>query len=125
MDVDVSATRDYYNSITDSALCDCGYCRNYRLQIKSALPEVAAYLDSLGIDIKKPFETSPLEPDENGMLEYCGCQYIAFGNCEPEYRHRIGDVEFRVATSYPSTGIEQKHFVIEMFPVRLKFACKE
>jgi hypothetical protein len=59
------------------------------------------------------------------MLEYCGCQYIAFGNCEPEYRHRIGDVEFRVATSYPSTGIEQKHFVIEMFPVRLKFACKE
>ena len=43
MNVDVSATRDYYNSITDSALCDCGYCRNYRLQIKSALPEVTAY----------------------------------------------------------------------------------
>ena len=49
MNVDVSATRDYYNSITDSALCNCGYYRNYRLQIKSALPEVAAYLDSLGI----------------------------------------------------------------------------
>ncbi len=125
MNVDVSATKDYYNYITDSALCDCDYCRNYRLQIKSVLPGVATYLESLGIDIEKPFETSPLEPDENGMLEYCGCQYIAFGNCEPEYRHRIGDVEFRVATSYPSTGIEQKHFVIEMFPVRLKFACKE
>ena len=125
MNIDVSATRDYYNSITDSTLCDCGYCRNYRLQVKSALPEVTAYLDSLGIDIEKPFETSPLEPDENGMLEYCGCQYIVFGSCDPEYHHRNGDVEFRIATSYPSTGIEQEHFVLELFPVQLKFVCKD
>lgn len=124
MNIDVFATKDYYKSITDSALCDCCYCRNYRLQIKSALPEVAAYLDSLGIDIEKPFETSPLEPDENGMLEYCGCQYIVFGNCDLKYHYRIGSVEFRVATSYPSTGIEQKHFVIELYPVQLKFICK-
>ena len=125
MDVDVSATRDYYNSITDSALCNCGYCRNYRLQIKSVLPEVATYLEALGIDIEKPFETSPLEPDENGTLEYCSCQYIVFGSCDPEYRHRIGDVEIRIATSYPSTGIEQEHFVLELFPVQLKFVCKD
>lgn len=120
MNVDVSATKDYYNYITDSALCDCGYCRNYKLQIKSVLPGGATYLESLGIDIEKPFETSPLEPDENGMLEYCGCQYIAFGNCEPEYHHIVGDVELRVATSYPGTGIEQEHFVIEFFPIRLR-----
>lgn len=120
MNVDVSATEDYYNSITDSALCDCGYCRNYRLQIRDALPEVATYLESWGIDIEKPFETSPLEPDENGMLEYCGCQYIVFGSCDLDYHHRIGDVQFRIATSYPSTGIEQEHFVIEFFPVCLR-----
>ena len=120
MNVDVSATEDYYNSITDSALCDCGYCRNYRLQIRDALPEVATYLESWGIDIEKPFETSPLEPDENGMLEYCACQYIVFGNCDLDYHHRIGDVEFRIATSYSSTGIEQEHFVIEFFPVCLR-----
>ena len=120
MNIDVSATKDYYNSITDSALCDCSYCRNYRLQIKSALPDVATYLETWGIDIEKPFETSPLEPDETGMLEYCGCQYIVFGSCDPEYHHRIGDVEFRIATSYPSTGIEQEHFVIEIFPILLR-----
>ena len=45
MNVDVSATKDYYNSITESALCDCNYCRNYRLQIRAALPEVATYLE--------------------------------------------------------------------------------
>ena len=125
MNVNITKTKEYYATITDSELCNCSYCRNYRLQIKSALPEVTAYLGSLGIDIEKPFETSPLEPDENGMLEYCGCQYIAFGNCDTEYRHKIGDVEFRIATSYPSTCIEQEHFVLELYPVRLKFVCKD
>ena len=120
MNADIAKTKEYYAAIADSELCDCTYCRNYRLQIKSAYPEVAEYLMTLGIDIQKPFETSPLEPDENGMLEYCCCQYIVFGNCNPEYHHRIGDVEFRVATSYPGTGIEQEHFVIEFFSVRLR-----
>ena len=125
MNVNITKTKEYYATITDSELCSCGYCRNYRLQIKSVLPDVTAYLGSFGIDIEKPFETSPLEPDENGMLEYCGCQYIVFGSCDPKYRHRIGDVEFRIATSYPSTGIEQEHFVLELFPVRLKLVCKD
>ena len=122
MNVDVSATKDYYNTITDSALCDCGYCRNYRLQIRDALPEVATYLESWGIDIEKPFETSPLKPDENGMLEYCGCQYIVFGKCAPEYSYKIDDVEFRIAVSYPQTGIEEEHFVLELFPIWLEYS---
>lgn len=121
MNANISATKEYYNSITASSLCDCSYCRSYRLQIKSALPKVAAYLDSLGIDIEKPFETSPLEPNENGTLEYCCSLYIAMGNCELEYRHKIDNIEFRIATSYPSPGIKQEHFVIEMFPIQLKY----
>ena len=121
MNVNVSRTQEYYHSITKDSVCDCSYCRSYRLQIKSAFPKVAEYLDSLGIDIEKPFETSPLEPDENGMLEYCCCQYIAFGTCEPNYHHKIGNIEFRMATSYPRTGIEQEHFVLEFFPIKLKF----
>ena len=122
MNVNVPQTIEFYHSISETSLCDCSYCRSYRLQIKSAFPKVAEYLDSLGIDIEKPFETSPLEPDENGMLEYCCCQYIAFGNCEPNYHHRIGNVEFRMATSYPRTGIEQEHFVLEFYPIKLKYA---
>lgn len=120
MNVDMAKTKEYYAAIDNSELCDCTYCRNYRLQIKSAYPDVAEYLATWGIDIQKPFETSPLEPDKNGMLEYCCCQYIVFGNCESEYHRKIGDVEFRVATSYPSTGIEGDHFVIEFFPIRLR-----
>ena len=121
MNVDIAKTKAYYNSITETSLCDCAYCRNYRLQVKKAFPKVAEYLYSFGIDIEKPFETSPLEPDENGMLKYCACQYVAFGKSNSDYHHIVGDVEFRIATSYPSTGIEQEHFVIELFPVKLKY----
>ena len=121
MNVNIPKTKEYYCSLPETSLCDCSYCRNYRLQVKSAFPKVAVYLDSLGIDIEKPFETSPLEPDENGLLEYSCCQYIVFGKCNLEYHHKIDDVEFRVAASYPDTGIKEEHFVIEFFPVRLKY----
>ena len=124
MNVDIKTTKAYYHSIIETALCDCAYCRNYRLQVREAFPKVAEYLYSLGIDIEKPFETSPLEPDENGMLEYCCCQYIVFGTCSSEYHYKIDNIEFRVATSYPNTGIEQEHFVIELFPIKLKYICE-
>ena len=121
MNVDIANTKAYYNSITETSLCECAYCRNYRLQVKSAFPKVAEYLYSFGIDIEKPFETSPLEPDEKNMLEYCCCQYIVFGKCAPEYSYKIDDVEFRMATSHPHTGIEKEHFVLELFSIRLKY----
>lgn len=80
MNVDIVKTKAYYNSITEASLCDCVYCRNYRLQVKEAFPKVAEYLYSFGIDIEKPFETSPLEPDENDVLEYCCCIYLSTCN---------------------------------------------
>ena len=121
MDINITKTKEYYAAIEGSLLCDCSYCRCYREQVKTVYPKVVEYLDSLGVDIQKPFETSPLEPDENNMLEYCCCQYIVFGKCDPEYSYKIDDVEFRMATSHPHTGIEKEHFVLELFPIRLKY----
>jgi hypothetical protein len=54
------------------------------------------------------------------MLEYCACWYIVFGSCHDNYRHKIGDVDFCVAFTHPSTGIEEEHFVLEFSPIRLK-----
>ena len=121
MNVNITKNRMYYASVAESSLCDCAYCRNYRSQIRSSYPQVASYLESLGIDIEKPYETSPLDPDDTGMLEYCCCQYVVFGSCEPEYRHKIHDVTFRIATSYPRTNIHEEHFVLEFFPIKLRF----
>lgn len=121
MNLDIIKTKEYYHSLSIESLCNCAYCNNYRFHIKNVYPNVAEYLTSLGIDIEKPFEVSALEPNEDGMLEYCCCQYIVFGDCEPQYYHKIDNVEFRVAVSYPSTGIEHKHFVIEFYPIKLKY----
>jgi hypothetical protein len=119
VDVDVEKTKKYYHSIGPEALCDCSYCKNYDAQIKGDYPAVASYLASLGVDIEKPFDVSPLEP-ENGMMEYCSCQYIVFGSCPDTYRHKIGEVEFCVTTSHPGTEIEEEHFVLDFSPIRLK-----
>ena len=63
MAINVEQTKKYYKDIKQEDLCDCNYCKNYYLQVKDAYPKVAEFLDSIGIDIEKPFETSPLEPD--------------------------------------------------------------
>lgn len=117
--MNIEETRQYYQSLPAEALCDCAYCRNYYLQISEKYLRIASYLDSIGVDSAKPFETSPLEPDENQMLEYCACQYIVFGRCSNDYRHQIDGVELRIAQSHPSIGIPQEHFVLELFPVKL------
>ena len=121
MKINILKNKEYYDSIRKASLCNCSYCHNYRLRVKSAFPKVAMYLESLGIDIEKPFEISPLEPDEHEMLEYGCCQYIVFGSCESKYYHKIDDVEVRIATSYPSTSIKEEHFVLELSVTKLKY----
>lgn len=121
MGIDVKKTQKYYNSITTDDLCSCNYCKNYYFQVKSAYPLVANYLASIGVDIQKPFEISPLEPDTNGILEYCTCQYIVFGKYQTFHSHKVENVEFRIATSFPDTSIDDEHFVLELYPIRLKY----
>ena len=118
--VDIEKTKQYYSSLKQEALCNCNYCKNYYSQIKTEFPEVSEYLASFGVDIEKPFETSPLEPDTNGILEYCCCQYIVFGDYSDTFNHKIGNIVFRIAKSYPSTGLKDKHFVLEFSPIKLK-----
>ena len=47
------------------------------------------------------------------------------GSCQMGYSHTVGNVEVRVATSYPSTGIEGEHFVLDFSPIRLKWRAPE
>lgn len=121
MHVDTEKTRQYYDSIKPEDLCDCGYCINYYLQIKNEYKVLAEYLDALwGVDIEKPHETSPLVMQENGYIEYM-VQYVVIGTKPKEYSNKIGDVTISLAEHYPSTNIEEKHFVLNLCPIRLKW----
>lgn len=81
---------------------------------------MARYLDSPGVDMEKPFEILLPEPMEDGYLEYPICQYIVFGSCPEDFTYRIGDATFGRSDCHPSTKIDQEHFVLDCYPIRLK-----
>lgn len=118
MNINREQNLKYYAS-DNSMPCDCNDCKNYCNQIEAAYPKVHSYLKSLGIDVLRPLELSPIESAENNILEYCVCQYVVFGSCEKDYHHKIDNVEFRVGTSYPNTGINEEHFVLDFYSIFL------
>ncbi len=120
MKVDAEKTRQYYRKIGPGALCDCNDCKNYYARVKAACPAAAEYLAELGAEIEKPLETSPREPDADGMMEYRACQYVVLGSCEESYHHTVDGVEVRRARFYLTTGVQEEHFVLELSPIRLK-----
>ena len=67
MKPNIEKIRAYYRNLGPESICNCDYCRNYCARVKMAYPEVARYLDSLRVDIDKPFETSPLEPESEDI----------------------------------------------------------
>lgn len=119
--MDIKKTRDYYNRISQNDLCNCAYCQNYFRQIKPEYPEVAKWLQEIGVDIEKPFETMPLEPDEEGYIEYIAVQYIVYGAPTGFEKATLNSVNIDIADCHPSTRIIEPHFIIEIYPIRLKW----
>lgn len=120
--MDIEKTKELYQRTGPSDLCSCDYCKNYVKQIKAAYPGVAAFLSILGVDIEKPFETMPLEP-ENGYLDYIAAQYIVLGAREDFQRKQIDGVTVEIDDCHPDTTITEEHFVISISPIRLKWLC--
>ena len=66
--MDIEKTREYYLNLKEEDVCDCEWCRNFITQIRKVYPDVAKYLDEMGVDIEKPYESWSLDPDENGNV---------------------------------------------------------
>lgn len=118
--MNLEATKKYYENLDQGDFCNCDYCKNYREKIKKSYPNLEIYLKKLGVDIEKPFETCPLEP-ESGILEYTLVQYVVFGNKSDFKKTRIGHINIDISEDYPSTDILEEHFVIEIGPVFLQW----
>ena len=115
-----NGTWRHYADADADELCQCSPCVNYRARIASAYPEIAAYLDTLGIDIAKPFNVSYLEP-MNGMLTYIGCCYAAFGDGDFAWRKDFGDVEIVPGLFYPDPGVDEPFVVLEISQIDLPY----
>ena len=111
--MDRERTRQYYAAMTEEDICQCDYCRTYAKRIRDALPEMASYLQSLGVDIEKPFEVIPLYEEEGEML-YTGAQYLVCGSPDDFSEARINGVSVVVTDSHPVSDLQEEHFVIEI-----------
>ena len=120
LDMDIEKTRQYYKQLTEEDICNCAYCRNYVNKIRSAYMDLARYLDELGADIEKPFETIPVGL-ENGIMFYSGVQYIIIGSVDGFKETSLGDLSVFITDSHPMTNIKEDHFVIEISPIYLKW----
>ena len=109
--MDIERTKQFYRELKQSDLCGCAYCRNYVNEVAKAYPAVTAYLQTLGVDIAKPFETMPLELDEAGQMPYIGPQYLVFG-AEAGFAAATvkdaNDVEIRLAQSTRATTFRSR-----------------
>lgn len=119
--MDAKKTKDFYSQIKASDLCNCAYCQNYVSEIKASYPALSEYLNLMGVDIEKPFETMPLEPDETGHIEYISSQYIVCGERDGFEKTTIDSVNVDIAESHPPTGMEEAHFIIAIYPVYLNW----
>ena len=126
--MDIERTKQFYRELKQSDLCGCAYCRNYVNEVAKAYPAVTAYLQTLGVDIAKPFETMPLELGEDGRMPYIGPQYLVFGAKAGFAAATVkdaNDVEVRLAQSHPDDDIREPHFVIEIFSIFLPWTVEE
>ena len=125
MKIYIVKTREYYNLLSSGLLCDCDYCKLYYAKSRKEFLELALWLDKYGVDIEKPFEVMSLEPDESGMLDYIGVQYIVFGTFSNDNSYYVGDFNIKIADSHPDTGISEEHFVLEVIPMNsMKLSIK-
>lgn len=119
--MDIIKTENYYRTLNDDSLCSCDYCRNYYREVKKAYPELSDHLAGMGVDIEKPFETMPLEPYKR-TIEYIAVQYIVMGNAANFKSEDVYGVHISITDSHPMTDIAEEHYVIEISPIRLKWA---
>ena len=86
VEVDAEQTRKIYSKIEmgGSEECDCAYCRNYRVQLPSALPnEVMEFLEQCGINPYKDAEVYEMGETIPGYHCYGG-EYYFISRVAPE-----------------------------------------
>ena len=130
LDVDVDRTRAFYareDVETTSEKCVCAGCRNYDKAILQAPAAVLAFLESLGIDPRKPAEAFDVMGglDENGNVWYNGFYHVCGTRLEGEdawvhtsenSMHLDGDRMYAVDEAFKVSFEEQVVLLHEGFP---------
>ncbi len=110
-----------YYSKDNKYSCSCDPCKNYVVSIKSSYPEFHTYLQKMGIDATKPFETMWYENRRDETIEYLA-QYIVFGECNIKYEEFLDEkIQVYLTTTHPGFDSDDKWFVIGASIISLKW----
>ena len=64
---DAEATRQWYDTCgDDTGGCGCAYCRNFAAAVETLPTEVEAFLEPLGLSLRRPGEIGELGPRPGG-----------------------------------------------------------
>lgn len=67
LEVDVEATRAWYGRYGNATGgCGCAYCRNYAAAVGVLPPEAAAFLEPLGLNLRRPGDIGEYGPRQGG-----------------------------------------------------------
>ena len=115
--ISIKRAKAYYRLEAERMLCGCDSCKHYRSRVKSAYPEVASHLAKWGIAMERAFEACPLEPDADGFLTYCVCQYTVFGTCPSAEPSQISTLHCALAPSTQARGSKKRIFYWMYIPL--------
>ena len=130
LDIDVDRTRAFYardDVKTTSEQCTCAGCQNFDQAILKTPAAVTDFLESLGIDPRKPAEAFDVMGglDENGQVLYNGFYHIcgvrlqgedAWVETAKDMKHLDGDRMYAVAPAFKVSFEEQVCLLHEAFP---------
>ncbi|WP_051226969.1 hypothetical protein [Butyrivibrio sp. MC2013] len=118
--MDIEKTKEYYINYQREDTCQCDYCQNLIDEIRETYPELALYLDSIGVDIERPFEASLPFEYQKGTWDFPFIQYLVVGNADDFQETIINNVTVDICTCHPEAKYKGKHFIIELGPVFVK-----
>ena len=118
--MDIEKTREYYKNYPREDTCSCEYCQNLIDEIRGAYPELAAFLDSIGVDIERPFEASLPYEHEKGVWLFPFVQYLVVGSSDGFEKTTINGMDVCLCTCHPASTYKGEHFIIDFGPVFIK-----
>ncbi len=112
--MDIEKTRAYYINYSRKDTCQCEYCQNLIDEIRAAYPELSLFLDSIGVDIERPFEASLPYEYKKGIWIFPFVQYLVAGNTDGFKETTIKDITVGICTSINNCSMNGSYNPLNM-----------
>lgn len=116
LNTQIEETAAWYKEDTEQ--CECDYCTAFRKSFSHCYPATAKLLSFYGIDVNKPLDTSPAEPEGN-TITYDAVQYVLKGVCNTNKDYSVEGLTIHKADAYPTYKQAENTFVIGINGIRL------